>query len=233
MVEQILPNNFSPKIFESERSLKLNLVLEGIPPHVWREYTAAKILAPHCWIHSVQPESATGEDLSAYRLSASEEEDIISVATPSGEQSPRGELPSRNARIWMVPRQRRQRSMSTRSTTSDEPKSTVGRSKATACPPAAEADPIMYPLYHEEFEVERFSPASITGETFEDPMLLEAAAMAMGSHLQCCITPTSPKSPPGFHRTAPTGRGTSNPTGRYDFCNRHQHQSSLMTSPDQ
>jgi hypothetical protein len=44
--------------------------LEGMPPHVWREDIAAKLLAPYCWIQSVEPITAAGDDLSAFRLTA-------------------------------------------------------------------------------------------------------------------------------------------------------------------
>jgi hypothetical protein len=32
---------------------KASIELEGIPPHAWDEDTAAKILTPNCWLHSV------------------------------------------------------------------------------------------------------------------------------------------------------------------------------------
>jgi len=41
-----------------------------VPPHVWREDTAAKLLATYCWIHSIEPITATGDDLSSFRLIA-------------------------------------------------------------------------------------------------------------------------------------------------------------------
>lgn len=47
---------------------RVNLVLEGIPPHAWREDTAAKILAPYCWVQSVEEATASGSDLSAFRV---------------------------------------------------------------------------------------------------------------------------------------------------------------------
>ena len=43
---------------------KVALELEGIPPHAWNEDTMAKILAPSCWIHAVDHQSATKADLS-------------------------------------------------------------------------------------------------------------------------------------------------------------------------
>jgi hypothetical protein len=49
---------------------KVSIELEGIPPHVWAEDTAAKILAPACWIHTVNPESRSKADLSAFKLVA-------------------------------------------------------------------------------------------------------------------------------------------------------------------
>ena len=41
-----------------------------MPPHVWREDTAAKLLAPYCWIQSIEPIMAAGDDLSSFRLIA-------------------------------------------------------------------------------------------------------------------------------------------------------------------
>ena len=49
---------------------KVAIDLEGIPPHAWAEDTAANILAPSCWLHTVEPQSASKADLSAYKLSA-------------------------------------------------------------------------------------------------------------------------------------------------------------------
>jgi hypothetical protein len=49
---------------------KLTVELEGVPPHVWREDTAAKLLAPYCWIQEVEPVTAVGDDLSAFKLTA-------------------------------------------------------------------------------------------------------------------------------------------------------------------
>jgi hypothetical protein len=49
---------------------KVVIELEGIPPHAWAEDTAVKILAPSCWIHTVDQQSATNSDLSACKLSA-------------------------------------------------------------------------------------------------------------------------------------------------------------------
>lgn len=46
------------------------LEIEGIPPHVWREDTAAKILAPSCWIQDVHPDTVTKRDLSKFKLTA-------------------------------------------------------------------------------------------------------------------------------------------------------------------
>ncbi|KAG2572490.1 hypothetical protein PVAP13_7KG182000 [Panicum virgatum] len=55
---------------EASLSFRVNLVLEGIPPHVWREDTVAKILSPSCWVQSVDPDSSGGGDLSSYRVTA-------------------------------------------------------------------------------------------------------------------------------------------------------------------
>lgn len=49
---------------------KVRLEIEGIPPHVWLKDTAAKLLAPSCWIAEVNEATATTADLSSYRLSA-------------------------------------------------------------------------------------------------------------------------------------------------------------------
>jgi len=49
---------------------KVAIELEGVPPHAWGEDTAAKILAPSCWLQSIHPHSADMTDLSAYKLSA-------------------------------------------------------------------------------------------------------------------------------------------------------------------
>jgi hypothetical protein len=47
---------------------KVTLEIEGVPPHVWREDTVAKMLAPACWIQSVEQAMAVSDDLSSYRL---------------------------------------------------------------------------------------------------------------------------------------------------------------------
>ena len=49
---------------------KLTIELEGVPPHVWREETVAKILAPYCWIQEVEAVTTVADDLSAYKLTA-------------------------------------------------------------------------------------------------------------------------------------------------------------------
>lgn len=49
---------------------KVVLELEGIPPHIWAEDTAAKILAPSCWINTVDEQTATTSDLSTYKVTA-------------------------------------------------------------------------------------------------------------------------------------------------------------------
>lgn len=51
-------------------NFKVAIELEGIPHHAWAEDTAAKILAPSCWIHTVDQQLTTKSDLSAYKLSA-------------------------------------------------------------------------------------------------------------------------------------------------------------------
>jgi len=38
---------------------KASLELEGISPHAWGKDTIAKILAPSCWVHQVNPMSAS------------------------------------------------------------------------------------------------------------------------------------------------------------------------------
>jgi hypothetical protein len=42
---------------------KVALELEGIPPHDWGEDTTSKILAPGCWIHTVDPQLANKVNL--------------------------------------------------------------------------------------------------------------------------------------------------------------------------
>jgi hypothetical protein len=54
----------------SSMKFKVSLELEGIPPHTWTEDTAAKILAPSCWLHAVDQHSASLVDLSVYKLIA-------------------------------------------------------------------------------------------------------------------------------------------------------------------
>lgn len=54
----------------SSMKFKVAIELEGIPPHAWAEDTAAKILAPSCWLHTIDLQSASKADLSAYKLSA-------------------------------------------------------------------------------------------------------------------------------------------------------------------
>jgi hypothetical protein len=49
---------------------KLTVELEGVPPHIWREDTAAKLLAPYCWIQEVEPVTIVGDDLSTFKLMA-------------------------------------------------------------------------------------------------------------------------------------------------------------------
>jgi hypothetical protein len=45
---------------------RINIELEGILAHAWCEDTAAKILAPACWIQSVDPASTGRSDISAF-----------------------------------------------------------------------------------------------------------------------------------------------------------------------
>lgn len=49
---------------------RVNIVLEGIPPHAWREDTAAKILTPSCWIQDIDMSTVPGEDLSSFKVTA-------------------------------------------------------------------------------------------------------------------------------------------------------------------
>lgn len=49
---------------------KVSLELEGIPAHAWNQDTVAKMLAPFCWVHMVDPASVGKSDLSAFRLTA-------------------------------------------------------------------------------------------------------------------------------------------------------------------
>jgi len=49
---------------------RVNIVLEGIPPHAWREDTAAKILTPSCWIQEIDNTTRTADDLSTFKVTA-------------------------------------------------------------------------------------------------------------------------------------------------------------------
>lgn len=49
---------------------KASIELEGIPPHAWDVDTAAKILAPSCWLDNVEEQTRNKTDLSSYKLSA-------------------------------------------------------------------------------------------------------------------------------------------------------------------
>jgi len=49
---------------------RVNIVLEGVPPHAWREDTAAKILTPSCWIQEIDTATSSGDDLSAFKITA-------------------------------------------------------------------------------------------------------------------------------------------------------------------
>ena len=49
---------------------RVNIVLEGVPPHAWREDTAAKILTPSCWIQDIDAATSSGGDLSAFKVTA-------------------------------------------------------------------------------------------------------------------------------------------------------------------
>jgi len=49
---------------------RVSLVLKGIPPHAWREDTAAKILTPSCWIQEIDASTRAGDDLSAFKVTA-------------------------------------------------------------------------------------------------------------------------------------------------------------------
>ena len=51
-------------------SMQFRVSFEGIPPHVWGEDIAAKILAPSCWIHEVDLESMAKTSLTAFKLNA-------------------------------------------------------------------------------------------------------------------------------------------------------------------
>lgn len=51
-------------------TFKVSIELEGIPPHAWAQDTAAKILAPSYWIHTVDAQTESKAYLSAFRLSA-------------------------------------------------------------------------------------------------------------------------------------------------------------------
>lgn len=51
-------------------NFKVTIELEGVPAHAWSLDTAAKILAPACWIQCVDLASDGKSDMSAFRLTA-------------------------------------------------------------------------------------------------------------------------------------------------------------------
>ncbi|KAI4968278.1 hypothetical protein ZWY2020_060015 [Hordeum vulgare] len=54
----------------SEFHFQASLVLEGIPPHAWEREVAHDLLGTSCLVDTVAPESSSGRDFSAFRLSA-------------------------------------------------------------------------------------------------------------------------------------------------------------------
>lgn len=49
---------------------KVALELEGILLHAWSEDTVAKIIAPSAWLHTIDPQSSSKADLSAFKVQA-------------------------------------------------------------------------------------------------------------------------------------------------------------------
>lgn len=49
---------------------RVTVELEGIPPHAWAEDTAAKLLAPSCWIQSIDGSTTNSSDLSTFKVTA-------------------------------------------------------------------------------------------------------------------------------------------------------------------
>lgn len=49
---------------------KVSLVLEGLPPHAWEREVAEDLLGSACIVDSVEPETSSRSDLSAFKLSA-------------------------------------------------------------------------------------------------------------------------------------------------------------------
>ncbi|CAO2166971.1 unnamed protein product [Urochloa humidicola] len=49
---------------------KINVEIDGIPPHAWDLDTASKLLAPNAWIESVDARTSSKEDLSTFKVSA-------------------------------------------------------------------------------------------------------------------------------------------------------------------
>lgn len=47
---------------------KVLIELEGLSPHAWVEDKVAKILAPSCWVHIVDPSSTNKTGLSSFKL---------------------------------------------------------------------------------------------------------------------------------------------------------------------
>jgi hypothetical protein len=90
---------------------KVSLELEGVPPHVWRADTAAKLLAPFCWIQSIDQQTSAKEDLSAYKLTAWTHDPSsiplairLAVAEPDEQQRQAGGFRFRGTQtIWRKP----------------------------------------------------------------------------------------------------------------------------------
>ncbi|KAJ1253589.1 hypothetical protein BS78_K231100 [Paspalum vaginatum] len=54
----------------TELLFKVKLEIVGIPPHAWSRDTAAKVLAPACWIEKVEASSSSKTDLSFFGVTA-------------------------------------------------------------------------------------------------------------------------------------------------------------------
>jgi len=49
---------------------RMQLEVEGIPPHAWSRDTASKLLASSCWIEKLDDASGSKSDLSVFKLTA-------------------------------------------------------------------------------------------------------------------------------------------------------------------
>ncbi|CAL4956732.1 unnamed protein product [Urochloa decumbens] len=59
---------------------RVNIELDGVPPHAWSLDTASKLLAPSCWVEKLDDATANKADLSTFKLTAWTR-DIASIPT--------------------------------------------------------------------------------------------------------------------------------------------------------